>query len=95
MLYEGDNGYCAMVADVDVHLDTGAIHVTRLVMYEVSTGKATPIGPRSQSFVGDDVVHIADDGSHTGANPAANACLADSAFVANRFRVIQSRRAAA
>ncbi|RIK95510.1 MAG: phenylacetic acid degradation protein PaaN [Proteobacteria bacterium] len=31
----------------------------------------------------------------TGANPAANACLADSAFVANRFRVVQSRRAAA
>lgn len=31
----------------------------------------------------------------TGANPAANACLADGAFVANRFRVVQSRRAAA
>src|SRR5690606_19239563 len=31
----------------------------------------------------------------TGANPAANACLADSAFVANRFRVVQRRRAAA
>ncbi|HBR97177.1 MAG TPA: phenylacetic acid degradation protein PaaN, partial [Gammaproteobacteria bacterium] len=28
----------------------------------------------------------------TGANPAANACLTDSAFVANRFRVVQSRR---
>lgn len=28
----------------------------------------------------------------TGANPAANAALCDSAFVANRFRVIQSRR---
>jgi phenylacetic acid degradation protein paaN len=28
----------------------------------------------------------------TGANPAANASLTDSAFVANRFRVIQSRR---
>jgi len=27
----------------------------------------------------------------TGANPAANACFADSAFVANRFRVIQRR----
>ncbi|MDN5850692.1 MAG: phenylacetic acid degradation protein PaaN [Nitrococcus sp.] len=31
----------------------------------------------------------------TGANPAANACLCDSAFVANRFRVVQSRRHAA
>lgn len=28
----------------------------------------------------------------TGANPAANACLTDSAFVAKRFRVVQSRR---
>ncbi|WP_416051775.1 phenylacetic acid degradation protein PaaN [Cupriavidus basilensis] len=28
----------------------------------------------------------------TGANPAANASLADAAFVANRFRVVQSRR---
>ncbi|WP_043417882.1 phenylacetic acid degradation protein PaaN [Cupriavidus basilensis] len=28
----------------------------------------------------------------TGANPAANASLADTAFVANRFRVVQSRR---
>lgn len=31
----------------------------------------------------------------TGANPAANACLCDTAFVANRFRVVQSRRHAA
>jgi acyl-CoA reductase-like NAD-dependent aldehyde dehydrogenase len=28
----------------------------------------------------------------TGANPAANACLTDSAFVAGRFFVVQSRR---
>ncbi|MDQ3615687.1 MAG: phenylacetic acid degradation protein PaaN [Actinomycetota bacterium] len=28
----------------------------------------------------------------TGANPAANACFTDAAFVANRFRVVQSRR---
>jgi hypothetical protein len=28
----------------------------------------------------------------TGANPAANACLTDPAFVAGRFRVVQSRR---
>jgi acyl-CoA reductase-like NAD-dependent aldehyde dehydrogenase len=28
----------------------------------------------------------------TGANPAANATLTDSAFVASRFRVVQSRR---
>ena len=28
----------------------------------------------------------------TGANPAGNACLCDSAFVANRFRVASLRR---
>lgn len=28
----------------------------------------------------------------TGANPAANAALSDSAFVANRFRVVQTRK---
>ncbi|HEX6871639.1 MAG TPA: phenylacetic acid degradation protein PaaN, partial [Micromonosporaceae bacterium] len=28
----------------------------------------------------------------SGANPAANACLTDGAYVANRFRVVQSRR---
>ncbi len=28
----------------------------------------------------------------TGANPAANASLSDAAFVANRFRVVQSRK---
>ncbi|WP_394836313.1 phenylacetic acid degradation protein PaaN [Pendulispora rubella] len=28
----------------------------------------------------------------TGANPAANACFTDAAFVADRFRVVQSRR---
>ncbi|MCY1561820.1 phenylacetic acid degradation protein paaN [compost metagenome] len=27
----------------------------------------------------------------TGANPAANAALSDSAYVANRFRVVQTR----
>jgi phenylacetic acid degradation protein paaN len=30
----------------------------------------------------------------TGANPAANACLTDAAFVAGRFRVVESRRPA-
>ncbi|WP_440995759.1 phenylacetic acid degradation protein PaaN [Arhodomonas sp. SL1] len=31
----------------------------------------------------------------TGGNPAANACLCDAAFVANRFRVVEMRRHAA
>jgi phenylacetic acid degradation protein paaN len=30
----------------------------------------------------------------TGANPAANACLTDAAYVAGRFRIVQSRRPA-
>jgi len=30
----------------------------------------------------------------TGANPAANACLTDAAFVAGRFRIVESRRPA-
>ena len=30
----------------------------------------------------------------TGANPAANACLTDPAFVAGRFRIVESRRPA-
>jgi hypothetical protein len=28
----------------------------------------------------------------TGLNPAGNACLTDLAFVANRFRIVQSKR---
>jgi CO/xanthine dehydrogenase Mo-binding subunit len=32
VLYEGDNGYAAMVADVDVNLDSGLIVVKRLVI---------------------------------------------------------------
>ena len=31
----------------------------------------------------------------TGLNPAGNACLADLAFVANRFRIVQFREPAA
>ena len=30
----------------------------------------------------------------SGANPAANAALTDGAYVANRFRIVQSRRPA-
>jgi hypothetical protein len=30
----------------------------------------------------------------TGLNPAGNACLADLAFVAGRFRIVQNRRPA-
>jgi CO/xanthine dehydrogenase Mo-binding subunit len=40
VLYEGDNGYCAVVAEVDVNQDTGRILVKRLVI-------ANDVGPIS------------------------------------------------
>ena len=49
VLYEGDNGYCAMVADVDVHLDTGVIDVKRLVMALDSGPISNPDGLRNQA----------------------------------------------
>jgi CO/xanthine dehydrogenase Mo-binding subunit len=49
VLYEGDNGYCAMVADVDVHLDTGAVDVKRLVMALDSGPISNPDGLRNQA----------------------------------------------
>ncbi|HEX6161920.1 MAG TPA: molybdopterin cofactor-binding domain-containing protein, partial [Vicinamibacterales bacterium] len=49
VLYEGDNGYCAMVADVDVHVDTGAIDVTRIVMALDSGPISNPDGLRNQA----------------------------------------------
>src|SRR5262245_51450045 len=39
-------------------------HVTRLVTYEVSTGKATYVGYTTQGLDGDDVIYTAEDGSH-------------------------------
>ena len=49
VLYEGDNGYCAMVADLDVHLDTGVVSVTRLVMELDSGPISNPDGLRNQA----------------------------------------------
>jgi CO/xanthine dehydrogenase Mo-binding subunit len=49
VLYEGDNGYCAMVADVDVHLDTGAVEVTRIFMALDSGPISNPDGLRNQA----------------------------------------------
>jgi len=46
--YEGDNGYVAMVADVDVNQDTGLIHVTRLVVAQDSGPMSNPDGLRNQ-----------------------------------------------
>ena len=49
VLYEGDNGYCAMVAEVDVHLETGAVDVKRLVLALDSGPISNPDGLRNQA----------------------------------------------
>ena len=49
VLYEGDNGYCAMVAEVAVNLDTGAVDVTRLAMALDSGPISNPDGLRNQA----------------------------------------------
>ena len=46
--YEGDNGYLAMVAEVDVNQDTGAVQVTRLVVAHDSGPVSNPDGIRNQ-----------------------------------------------
>ena len=48
VLYEGDNGYCAMVAEVDVNQDTGAVTVRRLVIANDSGPISNPDGLRNQ-----------------------------------------------
>ena len=47
-LYEGDNGYLAMVAEVDVDQDTGQVRVTRLVIAQDSGPISNPDGIRNQ-----------------------------------------------
>ena len=46
--YEGDNGYLAMVAEVDVDQDTGQVRVTRLVVAQDSGPISNPDGIRNQ-----------------------------------------------
>jgi CO/xanthine dehydrogenase Mo-binding subunit len=46
--YEGDNGYVAMVAEVDVTPSTGQVHVTRLVIAQDCGPISNPDGIRSQ-----------------------------------------------
>jgi nicotinate dehydrogenase subunit B len=48
VLYEGDNGYCAMVAEVDVDQATGGIHVRRLAIGHDCGPMSNPAGVRSQ-----------------------------------------------
>ena len=49
VLYEGDNGYAAMVADVDVNQDTGAVTVKRLVIALDCGPISNPDGIRNQA----------------------------------------------
>jgi len=46
--YEGDNGYVALVAEVDVNQSTGQIHVTRLVVAQDCGPISNPDGMRNQ-----------------------------------------------
>jgi nicotinate dehydrogenase subunit B len=48
VLYEGDNGYCAMVAEVEVSQDTGRVTVTRLVIANDCGPISNPDGLRNQ-----------------------------------------------
>jgi len=48
VLYEGNNGYCALVAEVSVDLETGLISVTRLVASQDSGPVSNPNGMRNQ-----------------------------------------------
>jgi CO/xanthine dehydrogenase Mo-binding subunit len=48
VLYEGDNGYCALVAEVDVHTDSGEIRVKRFVIANDSGPVSNPDGLRNQ-----------------------------------------------
>jgi len=48
VLYEGDNGYCAMVAEVDVDQGSGRVNVKRLVIAEDCGPISNPDGLRNQ-----------------------------------------------
>jgi len=48
VLYEGDNGYCAIIAEVDVNQDTGRITVKRFVIANDSGPISNPDGLRNQ-----------------------------------------------
>ena len=48
MLYEGDNGYCAVVAEVDVNQDNGRILVKRLVIANDAGPISNPDGLKNQ-----------------------------------------------
>jgi nicotinate dehydrogenase subunit B len=48
VLYEGDNGYCAIVAEVEVNQDTGDVAVTRCIVALDCGPVSNPDGARNQ-----------------------------------------------
>ena len=48
VLYEGDNGYCALVAELDVDMNTGRIAVRRFVAAQDCGPISTPDGMKNQ-----------------------------------------------
>ena len=48
VLYEGNNGYCALVADVDVNQDTGVVTVKRFVASQDCGPISNPDGLKNQ-----------------------------------------------
>ena len=48
VLYEGNNGYCAMIAEVSVDLASGMITVTRMIISQDSGPVSNPDGMRNQ-----------------------------------------------
>jgi CO/xanthine dehydrogenase Mo-binding subunit len=48
VLYEGNNGYCALVADVEVNQDTGAVTVKRFVAAQDCGPISNPDGLKNQ-----------------------------------------------
>ena len=75
---------------------TAAVYTTDPTVMEQVEGAALDVGVHlSYNLTGGVFVNQSaafSDFHATGANPAANAALTDSAYVANRFRVVQSRR---
>ncbi len=48
MLYEGNNGYCALVAEIEVNQDTGAVTVRRFVASQDCGPISNPDGLKNQ-----------------------------------------------
>src|SRR5688572_10412138 len=58
-------------------------YATRLVVYQVSSGKATYLGYNSQGRIGDRVIHVAKDGSSALLTPERSAYTYPSVYRAN------------